>query len=148
MPNDNNTNVSNLATASPNALITRRYDERDEAVFLQQQADDAKKAMRNTLAAMRETAKTAADIKAWTQAYPWHAVGAGAATGFLAASLLPSFKGGAKQAQADTHGASRSPLVSFVNSSLLGVIRNVVISTITSALVVNAQAEESDEDDR
>jgi hypothetical protein len=148
MPNDNNNNVSNLATVSPTAPITRRYDERDEAAFLQQQAEDAKKAMRQMLAAMRGTAKTAADVKAWTQAYPWQSVGAGAAAGFLASGFLPSFKGRADQTQANTHAASRSPLASFLHSSLLGVIRSALVSAITSAVFTSAQMAELEEDGR
>jgi hypothetical protein len=147
MPNDNNNSVSNLATAPPIAPTTRRYDERDEAAFLQQQAEDAKKAMQQTFAAMRETAKTAADVKAWTQAYPWQSVGAGALVGFLASALLTSSKSRA-DSPSDTHASSRSPLVSFIHSSLLGVIRSAVISTITSAVFTSVQAAESDEEER
>jgi hypothetical protein len=127
--------------------MTQRYDERDEAVFLRQQAEDAKKAMQQTLAAMRETAKTVADAQALTQAYPWPSVGAGALAGFMASALLPSFKGQTDQVQSDAPTPSLPSLAAFVQSSLLGVIRNVVISAMTSAVYANAQAAEPDQDE-
>lgn len=37
---------------------------------------------------MRETLKDGADIRAWTERYPWATVGASAAAGFLVASAL------------------------------------------------------------
>jgi hypothetical protein len=138
MPNDSNNNVSNLATASPTAPAIRRYNERDEAEFLRQQSQDAKKAIQQTLAAMRETAKTAADARAWTREYPWPSVGAAALGGLMASTLVPSFKGRTDQAQVDA-ASSRSSLASFVQSSLLGVIRSVVSSAIASAVYTQAQ---------
>jgi len=67
------------------------YDEQDEAVFLRQQAEDAKIAMQQTLTDMQQTVKTAADIRTLTQQYPWLALGATAAAGFLTTTLvLPS----------------------------------------------------------
>jgi len=82
--------------------------------------------MQQTLVAMRETTKTAVDVQAWTQAYPWPSVGAGLFAGFMASALLPSGK------QAD-QPRSRSALFAFIQTSLLGVIRSTVISTATSA---------------
>ena len=115
----------------------QRYDERDEAAFLRQQAEDAKQAMKQTLADMRETAKTAADVQAWTQAHPWPSVGVGALAGFMASGLLPSGK-------TTDRPRSKSSLFSFVQSSLLGVIRNAAISAVTSALVAQQVEPEDD----
>jgi len=55
-------------------------------VFLTQQATDAKTAMQRTLADMQATVKEAADVRWWTQQYPWYAVGAAAVLGFVTAT--------------------------------------------------------------
>jgi hypothetical protein len=115
----------------------QRYDARDEAAFLRQQAEDAKQAMQQTLADMRETAKTAADVQAWTQAHPWPAVGAGVLAGFMASGLLPSRK-------TTDQPRSKSPLMSFVQTSLLGALRNAAISAVTGALVAQQVEPEDD----
>lgn len=146
MPNDSNNNVSNLVTASPTAPVIRRYNEHDEAEFLRQQAQDAKKAIQQTLAVMRETAKTAADARAWTREYPWPSVGAAALGGFMASALLSSLRRRTDQARADAAPSTRSSLASFVQSSLFGVMRSVVISAIASA-VVQAQEPAPDRDE-
>jgi hypothetical protein len=147
MPNDSNNNVSNSVTASPTAPPIRRYNERDEAEFLRQQRQDAKKAIQQTRAAMRETTTTATDAWAWTRAYPWPSVGAAALGGLMASTLLPSLLGRTAPARADAAASSRSSLVSFVQSSLWGVIRSVVISTIASAVYVEAQPPAPDHDE-
>jgi hypothetical protein len=103
--------------------------------------------MQQTLAAMCETAKTVADVQAWTQAYPWQSVGTGALAGFIASALLPSFKGQTDEVQSGASTTSPSSLASFVQSSLLSVIRNVVISAITRAIDTPVQEPEPDQDD-
>src|SRR5690242_10176945 len=76
---------------SDTALLTgsqtkRRYNTDDERVFLTQQAADAKTAIQHTVADMQATAKEAANIRWWTQHYPWYAVGAATVLGFVAAA--------------------------------------------------------------
>src|SRR2546429_9917472 len=71
------------------ALLTepqkqRHYDTNDERVFLAQQAADAKTATQHTVADMQAAAKEAANIRWWTQHYPWYAVGAATVLGFAA----------------------------------------------------------------
>ncbi len=133
MPNDSNNSTYNLGAAPPAALTIQRHDERDEAAFLRRQAEEAKQAMQQTFAEMRETAKTAADVQAWTQAHPWPSVGAGVLAGFMASGLLPSRK-------TTDQPSSKSPLLSFVQTSLFGAIRSVAISAVTNAIL--AQPEE------
>src|SRR5215471_2494903 len=71
---------------------TRQYNTTDEGLFLNQQAADAKAAVRRTLADIKVTAQEAADVRWWTQQYPWYAVGAAAVVGFIAATqvLVPA----------------------------------------------------------
>jgi len=66
----------------------RHYNTNDERVFLAQQAADAKAAMQHTVVDMQATAKEVANISWWTQQYPWYAVGAATALGFLAATSV------------------------------------------------------------
>ena len=115
----------------------QRYNERDEAAFLRQQAEDAKQAMQQTLAEMRETAKTAADVKAWTQAHPWPSVGASVLAGFMASGLLPSGK-------TNDQPSSKSSLLSFVKTNLFGVIRSAAISAVASAILDQPEEPEPD----
>jgi len=55
-------------------------------MFLRQQAADAKTAMQRTVADIGSTAKAAADVRWWTQQYPWYAVGAAAVVGLVTAA--------------------------------------------------------------
>jgi hypothetical protein len=52
-------------------------------MFLRQQAADAKTAMQRTVVDIGSTAKAAADVRWWTQQYPWYAVGAMAVIGLV-----------------------------------------------------------------
>src|SRR5574341_2697521 len=67
---------------------TRHYNTMDEGVFLAQQAADAKTAMQRTVADIQATALEAADVRWWTQQYPWYAVGTAAVVGFVAVTQL------------------------------------------------------------
>jgi hypothetical protein len=80
---------SSNRTQSDTALLTepqkqRHYDTKDERVFLTQQAADATTAMQHPVADMQATAKEVANIRRWTQHYPWYAVGAVTVLGFVA----------------------------------------------------------------
>jgi len=81
-----------LATAPDN------YGHLSEAEFLAQEAELAKTAIGSALAEMKSELAQAADIKLWTQHYPWLAVGAAAATGFTMAAIVQ--KGSATAAEA------------------------------------------------
>jgi hypothetical protein len=115
--------------------MEQRYDVADEAAFLQQQAADAKVAMQRTLAAMQETAKSVADVSAWTRMYPWYAVGAAAVAGFITATAVLSPPQRQRHgAHTETASASGSSLWSSVLSLLWGMGRGVLMSTIASAV--------------
>lgn len=121
----------------------RLYNEHDEAVFLQQQAADAKVAIQHTLATMQETAKAAADVRAWTRRYPGYAVGVAAVIGFVTATtvLAPSPRN-SSHAQPTAAPAARSSLLSTLLPSLFGLVRSAVMSAIVSAIHAHEAHEE------
>jgi len=106
----------------------RHYNTTDEGVFLTQQATDAKTAMQRTLADMQATVKEAADVRWWTQQYPWYAVGAAAVVGFVTATqvLGPSDHrvppAPPTQEQSTGRPSWRSSLFELVRSTLIGAI--------------------------
>ena len=121
------------------------YDEKNEAVFLQQQAEDAKIAMQQTLADMQQTVKTAADIRTLTQQYPWLVLGATVAAGFITTKLVLSSTHSQSEPTSAPRSKKSSSISSFVTSSLMGIARSAVMSTIASLIHANAQ-DDSDED--
>ena len=76
------------STASP--TTPRPKPERSEEAFLADQAAAAQGALSNTLERMRADLGASADLAAWARKYPWPAVGAAAAVGFLAAVVVGS----------------------------------------------------------
>lgn len=124
---------------------TRQYNAKNERIFLQQQAADAKVAMQRTMAEMKVTAKEVADVHWWTQHYPWYAVGAAAVVGFVTAtSVLPSShrriqrQDAAVQASVARSSSFLSPL--FV--SLLDMAKSAVMSAIIGAIYTTDQQAE------
>ena len=90
MTNASSSNRRHSDTALPTGPQKKRhYNTDDERVFLTQQAADAKTALQRTVADMQATAKEAANIRWWTQQYPWYAVGAVTVLGFVAAASVP-----------------------------------------------------------
>jgi hypothetical protein len=104
------------------------YNTQNEGVFLAQQAEDAKIAMQRTLADMKGTAMEAADVRWWTQQYPWYAVGAAAVLGFVTTAkvLAPS----KPQPPAAPSATASSPWL----QTLFGMLGTTLISTATTAL--------------
>ena len=101
-----------------------------EAAFLAQQAVDAKIAIRQTLEEMQKTAKEAADIRWWTQHYPWPAVGAAALLGFIAVPLLTMESSTQPQTAATRDGRATPSLM----SSLFDLVKGTLIASVTAAL--------------
>jgi hypothetical protein len=132
-----------LGATSPTGPQIRQYNTQDEATFLQQQAADARVAIQQTLTEMQETAKTAADVRRWTQQYPWIAVGAAAVLGFVASSALT--RDGVTHSQADVtpqpQAARPSLLASFL-SPLFPMLRNALVSALVSGVMDKAQEQE------
>jgi ElaB/YqjD/DUF883 family membrane-anchored ribosome-binding protein len=122
---------------SDTALLTgpqkkQHYNTDDERVFLAQQAADAKTAIQHTVADMQATAKEVANIRWWTQQYPWYAVGAATVLGFVAATSV--------LAPADHRSRPAPPAVSQAAArpswaaSLFETVRSVLMSIIVDAL--------------
>jgi hypothetical protein len=120
------------------------YDEQNEAVFLRQQAEDAKIAIQQTLADMQQTVKTAADLHALTRQYPWLVLGATAAAGFMTTRLVLPSAHAQNQAAAAPSPQKGSALSALVTSSLVNIARSAVMSAVASLIHATAQ-DESDE---
>lgn len=80
---------------------------RTESEVLDEQMEQAKKAVLRTLDDVKANLGTAADVRLWTQRYPWIAVGVAAATGFAAASLVTPSRGEKLQDKLDELAAKR-----------------------------------------
>lgn len=148
MPNTSFDNEPRADTAPLMARMAQRYEVEDEAAFLQQQAADAKVAVQRTLAVMQETAKSAADVGAWTQKYPWYAVGIAAAAGLITATtVLSPSRHQRNGAYAEPPSASRSSWLSSALSLLWGASRGMLMSALVSAIGVAVGEAESDGDE-
>ena len=124
-------------------LQIRQYNTQDEATFLQQQAADAKVAIQQTLVEMQETAKAAADVRLWTQQYPWIAVSAATVLGFVAASALT--RDGVTHSQAEVtpqHQAAKPSLLMSLLSPLFPMLRNAIVSAVVSGVMDKTQEQE------
>lgn len=115
----------------------RHYNTNDERVFLAQQAADAKTAMQHTVADMQTTAKEVANISWWTQQYPWYAVGAATALGFIAATsvLAPADHRPRPAPPAASQAAARPSWT----TSLFEIVRSMLMSIIVDALHTKGQ---------
>jgi len=115
----------------------RHYNTNDERVFLAQQAADAKTAMQHTVVDMQATAKEVANISWWTQQYPWYAVGAATALGFLAATsvLAPADHRPRPAPPAASQAAARPSWT----TSLFEIVRSMLMSIIVDALHTKGQ---------
>ncbi len=127
---------------SDTALLTgpqkkRHYNTDDERVFLTQQAADAKTAMQHTVADMQATAKEVANVRWWTQQYPWYAVGASTVLGFIAATaVLPSTD---HHTQPAPPAASQAAARPSWTASLFEMVRSTLMSIIIDALHTKGQ---------
>ena len=131
MTNASSSNAPHSGTALPTVpQKTGRYNTTDEGLFLTQQAADAKAAMQRTVADMKATAQEAADVRWWTQQYPWYAVGAAAVVGFVAATQLLTPAHQPAQPAPPAQAAARPTLV----SSLFDMVRSALMTTIAEAL--------------
>ena len=127
---------------SDTALLTepqkkRQYDTNDERVFLAQQAADAKTAIQHTVADMQATAKEVANLRWWTQQYPWYAVGAATVLGFVAATsiLAPANHRPRPAPPAASQAAARPSWT----ASLFGMVRSILMGIIADALHTKGQ---------
>jgi hypothetical protein len=107
----------------------RHYDTNDASVFLTQQAADAQAAMQQTIATMKTTAQGIANVRWWTQQYPWYAVGAAAVLGFTTATQV--------LASTDQRTQSAPPVQSqpVAQTSWLAPLFDLIRSTLMSAII-------------
>jgi ElaB/YqjD/DUF883 family membrane-anchored ribosome-binding protein len=110
----------------------RQYNTKDERVFLAQQAADAKAAIQRTVADMQASAAEAANIRWWTQHYPWYAVGAAAVLGFVTATsvLAPADHRPPPAPPAASQKAARPSWM----TSLFEMVRSTLMSIMVDAL--------------
>jgi len=115
----------------------QHYNTDDERVFLAQQAADAKTAMQHTVADIQATAKEVANVRWWTQQYPWYAVGAATVLGFVAATavLAPADH----RPQPAPPAASQAAARSSWTASLFAMVRSVLMGVIADALHTQGQ---------
>jgi hypothetical protein len=125
-----------MDTALPTVPVqTRHYNTNDEGAFLAQQAADAKTAMQRTVTDMRATVQHVANVRWWTQQYPWYAVGAAAVVGFMAVTkvLSPSNKGTAPAPPAYGQAAASpswtAPLIEMLRTTLMSAVIGAVHSS-------------------
>jgi hypothetical protein len=133
---------------SPTVPQTRTYNTKDEAAFLQQQAADAKVAIQQTLADMQQTAKAAADVRWWTQQYPWIAVGAATVLGFVAVTVLTRDGATPTQAAAPQPQAAKPSLLASLFSPLFTTLRSTIVSAVVSGVMDKVQERELEQEQR
>jgi len=141
MTNVSSSNAPPSAAALPTVpQKTRHYNTTDEGMFLTQQATDAKTAMQRTLADMQVTVKEAADVRWWTQQYPWYAVGAAAVVGFVTATqvLAPSDHRAPPAPPTQGQSAGRPSWM----SSLFDLVRSTLMGAIMEAMRAGSQHSE------
>ena len=117
---------------------TRHYDTNNDSAFLAQQAADAKTAMQRTVEDMQRSVQQVANVRWWTQQYPWYAVGAAAVLGFVAATHVGS---------STTSGAPPAPQQpqTVVRQSWLAPLFEMLRTTLMSAIIgaVHASGEQT-----
>jgi ElaB/YqjD/DUF883 family membrane-anchored ribosome-binding protein len=127
---------------SDTALLTGLQKKRDSntnttRAFLAQQAADAKTAIQHTVTDIQATTKEVADVRWWTQQYPWYAVGTAAVLGFVAttAVLVPSDHRTPSAPPATPRAAARPSW----RASLYGIARDMLMGVILDALHAKGQ---------
>jgi hypothetical protein len=133
------TSASNRPVAAPAQLPGRRpqrpYNTADVHTFLTQQAADAQTAIHQTLTEMQATAREVANVRWWTQHYPWSAVGAAAVLGYVVttAVLAPPAPEAPPTHQAAARPAWTAPLFALVRTLVLGILRDALHPQAPSA---------------
>ena len=97
-----------------------------EQEFLAQQVADAQAAIEQTLNDLRQSLKTAVDLRLWTRQHPWACVGMAAAAGFAAAHAVAT----SSHEPSSTPSTSTNRLTDFLfdlaKESLTTIARTVV----------------------
>ena len=123
----------------PESLQQRPYNTADAHVFLVQQATDAQTAIHQTLTEMQATAREVANVRWWTQHYPWSAVGAAAVFGYVVTAAVlappapPPPPGLPAARQAAARPAWTASLFALVRTLVLGILRDALHPQAPSA---------------
>jgi len=115
---------------------TRHYETDNDSVFLAQQAADAKTAMQRTVQEMQTTVQQAANVRWWTQQYPWYAVGAAAVLGFVAATQVGA---GASSGPPPAPVQGQTVVRQSWMAPLFEMLRTTLMSTIIGAVHASGQ---------
>ena len=136
------TSASNRPSAAPGRLTGPRQPRdnhtADAHMFLAQQAADAQAAIHQTLTAMQATAREAANVRWWTQHYPWTAVGTAAVLGYVVttAVLAPPAPPPADPTPARPAAARptwTASLFALVQTLVMGILRDALHPQTPSA---------------
>jgi hypothetical protein len=93
--------------------------------------------MQHTVADMQATAKEVANVRWWTQQYPWYAVGAATVLGFIAATaVVPSADHRTPPAPPVASQAAARP---SWTASLFEMVRSTLMSIIIDAIHTRGQ---------
>jgi ElaB/YqjD/DUF883 family membrane-anchored ribosome-binding protein len=92
MNTDYNSNEPPSATTYTSKHDHAAHRQLDEADFLKQESAEAKQAMAHTVQELKDSLRTAADLKLWTRQHPWAAVGVAAVAGFAVANAVTPSK--------------------------------------------------------
>jgi len=146
-------------TTPPSAAPKTPSKPGTESQFLQQQADEAQRAISRTISLLGTNAGHGVDPRVWTRAHPIVALGAAAAGGFLAVNLMPSAQqrelrkslrksfdelkqeiaGDAAKAGSNGHHdvPKKAGLLSQVMHELMIIVRPAIITAISTAIAGN-----------
>lgn len=140
------------------------------AAYVARQADDARKAIAQTVTALKGNLLSGVDPRGWTKEHPWIAVGSAAVAGFVAAvALVPtkddqalnrlkaieralSMEPERRRAAADEDGDAgkeyaqgKHSFLTGLGKELLGAVKPLILSTLTAG-VTAAAAKPSEEE--
>src|SRR5262245_31151178 len=109
----------------------RQYNTNDARTFLAQQASDANTAIQHTLVDMRATAMEVANVRWWTQHYPWYAVGTAAVLGYVVTAAVlappaPRQQPAPPARQVAARSSWTAALVAMGRETLLGILREAL----------------------
>ena len=129
------TSASNRPSAAPGQLTGPRQQRDDHTAdahtFLTQQAADAQTAIHQTLTEMQATAREAANVRWWTQHYPWSAVGAAAVLGYVVTTAVQAPPRPRRPIRPPARPAAARPAWT---ASLFALVRTLVMGILRDAL--------------
>jgi hypothetical protein len=130
-------------------------DKTSESELLNREVQQAKAAMDQSVADLKQSLRTAADLQLWAQHHPWLTVGAAAAGGFAAGSTIASLLSGSpppdtngqppQAAYAQAPPRQNSVLWSALMGPLFDLAKVAIQSSIAAAMGGAMQAEAQEE---